>query len=59
MMENNGKNLMKIAFLAGVRRDFEWLKKQLGKYQSLDAADLLENELCKRPGGEECQSRSE
>ena len=59
MMKNDEKSLVKIAFLAGARKDFEWLEKQLEKYQSLDAADLLENELCKRPGAEDCQNRSE
>ena len=38
MMKNDEKNLMKIAFLAGVLKDFRWLENQLEKYQRLERA---------------------
>ena len=58
MMENNEKNLVKKAFIAGVLKDFRWLENQLEKYTTMDAADTLTMELQKRDG-EECQNRSE
>jgi len=57
-MENNEKNLVKKAFIAGVLKDFRWLENQLEKYTTMDAADTLTMELQKRDG-EECQNRSE